>query len=273
MKNFVGIILFPLLLSSCISRLGRPIIQGVVTDFDGNPIEGCSVGESFTDENGKFILSEIRYNQFLLTEIFQLEAPPLMISEIVSKEGYESKEIYAFDRYGGGGSKGTVWDLDTIRLKHANREMMNLSNSNWKISTNKEMDSVYFIRSNFHNVCKTRRCRDFYYYYEQCSDNYLNSFGKNNLPKRVIRKFVDINFQTNKKFSIEKIIQYDNKDGSWSNSKENDTITTKGIWNSNDRKNTFECDFDELNGVYEVAKFDYEYILLIKNTGNNVYKK
>ncbi|EMF81757.1 hypothetical protein LEP1GSC188_2262 [Leptospira weilii serovar Topaz str. LT2116] len=30
------------------------------------------MGETSTDKNGKFIFSEIRYNQFLLTEIFQM---------------------------------------------------------------------------------------------------------------------------------------------------------------------------------------------------------
>ncbi len=271
MKNLVRIILILnfLLLNSCISRLGRPILQGVVTDFDGNPIENCSVGESTTNEYGKFNLTEIRYNQFLLTEMFQMEAPPLMVSEIISKEGYELKEIYAFNPRGGGVSKGAKWNLDTIRLKDTKRKILNLSNSNWKISTNKEMDSVYFIRSNFHSICKTRKCRDFHYNYNQYTDNYRNSYSKNNLPDGVIRKLINVNFKTDKNFSIEKIIQYGNKNGSWSNSKKNDTIKTNGVWSFNNEKNFFESNFNELNGIYEIAAFDYEFILMIKTTNNN----
>ena len=271
MINMVRIILVFnfLFLSSCISRLGRPILQGVITDFNGIPIENCSVGESTTDEYGKFVLSEKRYNQFLFTEIFQMEAPSLRISEIISKEGYESKEIYAYNRYGGGGRKGSIWNLDTIRLKETNRKGLNLNNSSWKISANKEMDSLYFIRSNFYSLCNTRKCKDFYGYYSQYSQNYPRSSSKRNLPKGVIRKLIDINFQTEKNNSIQKIIQYDNREASWSSRKRNDTITTNGTWNFNNEKNTFEFDFDELNGVYEIAEFDYEYILMIKNTANN----
>lgn len=261
-----------LLLVSCVSRLSRPVLIGTITDFNGKPIKNCSVGESFTDKNGKFTLSEIRYNQFLLTEIFQMEAPPLMVSEIISKKGYEPKEIYAFSTFGGSGKKGSKWDLGTIRLKSTNNKLPDLSNSNWQISTNKEMDSVYFIRSNFHDICKTRKCNDFYYYYNQYSDNYLSSSNKNNLPLGVSRKLINVNFESDKNFSIEKITQYGNKDGSWGNSKENDTVTANGAWGFNEGKNTFTSNFNELNGVYEIAEFDYEYILMIKTTGKNGYK-
>ncbi|EKO61902.1 hypothetical protein LEP1GSC082_0441 [Leptospira kirschneri str. H2] len=33
-------------------------------DYDKNPIEGCAVGKTLTDKNGKFILPEIRYHEF-----------------------------------------------------------------------------------------------------------------------------------------------------------------------------------------------------------------
>lgn len=48
---------------------------------------------------------------------FQLEAPPLYISEIIRKEGFYIKEIYSFNPRGGGEGEGSKWDLGDIYLK------------------------------------------------------------------------------------------------------------------------------------------------------------
>lgn len=50
-------ILFILLLaiSSCISRLSRPAISGILLTYDNQPIEGGRVGEGETDSQGRFL--------------------------------------------------------------------------------------------------------------------------------------------------------------------------------------------------------------------------
>ena len=251
---------------SCISRLGRPILNGVITDFNGNPIKDCSVGETSTDENGEFTLPEIRYNKFLLTEIFQMEAPPLFISETIVKENYEPKKIYAFSTFGGGGRKGSKWNLDTIHLKKVNTEVLELRKSNWRVSANKSMDSIYFIRSNFMDICRTSKCQSFYYDYNQYADNYLSTRKKGNLGENIIRKFINVDFKPDKHLSIEKIIQYGDKNGNWSSNKINDTIVTNGVWNTEKGNVSIESNFNELNGIYKVTEFDYEYMLMVKDT-------
>ncbi|MBL4746371.1 MAG: hypothetical protein JKY08_08370 [Flavobacteriaceae bacterium] len=268
LKNKI-LILSTILLSSCISRLGRPSLSGIITDFEGNPIENCSVGEVLTDKNGIFTLSEIRYNQFFLTELFHMEAPPLMVSELINKKNYLTKEIYSFSSFGGGGRKGSKWNLDTIRLKKEDKKPLILIKNKWNISTNKKMDTIYFIKSNFHKICKSRKCRAFYFEYGQYSDNYLNSLGKDNLPKGVIRKNINISFNPKNTFKAEKIIQYGNKDGSWSESKPNDTIQINGEWNFNNKKIHLKSEFKELKGTYELTKFDYEYMQWTKTISNN----
>lgn len=63
-KKFLLLCFLSLTLSSCISRLARPQITGVVVGYDKKPIMGCRVGETVTDKNGHFILPEKRYNAF-----------------------------------------------------------------------------------------------------------------------------------------------------------------------------------------------------------------
>ncbi|EKR64827.1 hypothetical protein LEP1GSC036_4544 [Leptospira weilii str. 2006001853] len=50
------------------------------------------MGETSTDKNGKFIFSGIRYNQFLLTEIFQMGRRIYMYQKKL-KKGFYKKEI------------------------------------------------------------------------------------------------------------------------------------------------------------------------------------
>jgi hypothetical protein len=97
--------------------------MGVIVDFDGNPIQNCTVGSGKTDMNVHFELPEIRKNTFL-TELFVMEAPPVFVSENIHKNGYEDKEIQIFDRYGGGAPKGTRRNLDTIYLKETSYKLL-----------------------------------------------------------------------------------------------------------------------------------------------------
>lgn len=49
-KNITILLFIILLLSSCVSRLIRPTLTGTIVDFEGNPIENCSVGSVKTDK-------------------------------------------------------------------------------------------------------------------------------------------------------------------------------------------------------------------------------
>jgi len=261
-------VILPLLclsIISCVSRLGRPELLGVVTDFDGNPIEDCSVGETVTDENGHFTLSERRYHEFMLT----LEAPPLMVLEIINKEGYENKDIHSMSTFGGSGRKGSQWDLDTIRLKKVNQKIPKLNNTQWEVSTNKAMDTIYFIKSNFRDICKTRLCQNFYSDYHQYTDNYLDSFGKNNLPEGVIRKMINVGFGTDSITNIRKVTQYGKKEGGWSEKKPNDTLQISGKWNINNKNIIVKSELKELRGTFQLSLFDYEYMQWVKVNNEN----
>ncbi len=101
--------------SCLISRISRPILTGYVYDSSNNqPIDSCLVGEVFTNLEGHYQLEEKRYKEFI---VLGTEAPPVMINEIVEKEGYESSIIEGFSKYGGASRKGTHWKMDTIFLK------------------------------------------------------------------------------------------------------------------------------------------------------------
>lgn len=60
-KRILFILPISILLLSCVSRLRRPELSGTIMDYDKNPIEGCAVGKTSTDRNGKFSLSELEY--------------------------------------------------------------------------------------------------------------------------------------------------------------------------------------------------------------------
>lgn len=102
--------------TSCVSRMARPILTGVVVDGQGRPLPDVQVGEALTDSSGSFYLEEIRYNKFFLTELFVMEAPPVYVEELVSKPGFRSDTIQLRSSFGGGAPKGTRWTVDTLRL-------------------------------------------------------------------------------------------------------------------------------------------------------------
>lgn len=81
------------LLSSCVSRLSRPAISGVIVDYDKKPVANCQVAETFTDANGHYYLKEIRYNKFLLSEMMIMEAPPLHVVAEISKADFKNDAI------------------------------------------------------------------------------------------------------------------------------------------------------------------------------------
>ncbi len=261
MKRILFILHISILLLSCVSRLKRPELFGTIVDYDKNPVEGCRVGETSTDKNGKFILPEIRYYEFFL----QLEAPPLLISEIIKKEGFYKNEIYTFDPRGGGGGKGSKWDLGVIYLKKMNASINinKLLMSTWKVSTNKKIDTLYFIKSNITDIsCYTRECRDFYSKYSQYTNNY---FRPNSLPEEIFQKFITINFYSDGLFKAEKIVKYREKDGSHK-SNSSVTLNTNGKWLIDEELNIqLQSDFEELNGKFSLSKLEYEFLELNRN--------
>lgn len=103
--------------SCLVTRCKRPQIVGYVYDsITRKPIENCSVGESLTNTKGYFQLKELRYSEFTF---MGYEAPPLMVNEPISKEGYKNKSIELFNPFGGGQKKGAIHNADTIFLKRS----------------------------------------------------------------------------------------------------------------------------------------------------------
>ena len=119
LKKVVSIIIitgvFSTLHSCIISRTARPILTGYVYDsYNNQPIDSCLIGNVVTNSAGYYELEEKRYREFVMPGT---EAPPIMINEIVEKEGYESNIIEGFSKYGGASRKGAHWKMDTVFLK------------------------------------------------------------------------------------------------------------------------------------------------------------
>lgn len=114
------ILTLSVVLQAClVSRLRRPQLTGYIFDIESRqPIEGCKVGESLTDSTGYYKLKEKRYLQ--ITWI-GMEAPPLLVREVVEKKGYMKDTIKGFNKYGGGMRKGAHWKMDTVFLERRER--------------------------------------------------------------------------------------------------------------------------------------------------------
>jgi len=197
-------------MQSCISRLRRPEITGVIVDYEKKPIANCRVGDVLTDKDGKFKLAEQRYHAFLLTELLVMEAPPLMVLEPIEKEGFEKDDISIYHKFGGGRSKGAKTNLDTIFLRKTNQAFdiaALLKNSSWKLGYTKQADTIYLIKDGFMEWCKTSRCNPIYQEYQSLVDNYYT--GAKNLPEGMIRRMIDVHFETeNSPLKINMICEY-----------------------------------------------------------------
>jgi len=252
---------------SCISRLRRPEIKGVIVDYDKNPVANCKVGEALTDKNGKFKLAEERYNAFLLTELFAMEAPPLMVFEPVEKEGFEKDAISIFHKWGGGRRKGAKTNIDTIFLRKTNQtfNIANLlKNSDWKIGFNKSADTIYLVKNGFREWCKTDRCSPFYSEFQALTDNHI--YGGKNLPEGMIRRTIDVRFEAEKSpIKINMICEYVSTfDGP---NRPPDTTNTRGSYQI---LNNTEMILDagkikQLTGKYNVSDVDLYQMKLIKS--------
>ena len=254
MKNYLILFIVLFAFSSCVSRLIRPSLTGAIVDFDGNPIQNCTVGSGKTDINGHFELPEIRMKRFLLSELFVMEAPPVFVSENIHKNGYEDKEIQIFHRYGGGAPKGTQWNLDTIYLKETvYNDYAKLLQHSWMVAAN--TDTLYLLRTNFEELCKTVKCNSVSSIFQQYASN---------LPKDVIRKSINLNLKDNGQLEAVKILQYDNKSNSDPSANKNDTLRVRGKWLLNKNQIELISGLVELNGTFILNEFDYEYIILTR---------
>lgn len=245
-------------LQSCISRLRRPEITGVIVDYEKNPIANCKVGETLTDKNGRFKLAEERYKAFFLTEMFAMEAPPLMVMEIVEKEGFEKDAVSMYSTRGGGQSKGAKYEIDTIFLRRTNQTFdvsALLKNSDWKLGFTKHADTIYLIKNGFQEWCKTDRCSPFYSEYQGLTDNYYT--GAKNLPEGMIRRTIDVRFDAEKSpLKINMICEYKSTfDGP---NRPPDTTNTKGSYRVlNNTKMIFDASkIKELTGKYNISAVD-----------------
>lgn len=127
----------------------------------------------------------------------------------------------------------------------------------WKVSTNKKIDALYFVKS---DTCITRGCHDFYRKYLQHTDNDSTPFRPNDLPEGVLGKWITINFSPDGMFKAEKIVVYGNKNGS--DSPTRDTRNTIGKWLVDKEFNIqLQSDFEELNGKFNFNELEYDEFL------------
>lgn len=266
MKIF-AVSLIVLSLSSCVSRLSRPQITGVIVDYDKKPIAGCKVGETITDKDGNFTLSEKRYNAFILTEVMVMEAPPLMVFELIEKNGFEKDAISMFRARGGGKSKGAKYNIDTIFLKRIDQQFdisALLNNSKWKLSFTKNADTIYLIKDGFKAWGKTERCKLFYNKYEALTDNYYHPQVKN-LPEGMIRRLIDIQFKAEKSIlQIKEVKQYESTFNG--PNKETDTLNAIGSWKLINN-NTIKLNVNSMNqisGTFKLSEIDLYQLKLTK---------
>ncbi len=263
--NFISksfyFLLLSLILSSCIKRLGRPEITGRILDYNGKPIEDCIVGETKTDANGQFHLSTKTYNAFFLTELFAMEAPPMMVSFEIKKNGYEDDNFEAFHKYGGGLSKNTKWNLGDIYLRKKGEavDVNQIFKDNWKMSFTKSKDTMYLVSQKLENRNLTERSSELYSLYDQFTSDY----GKSDSLKKVLPKTVgsrDIKLQIqDKNLKIDVLTKYMVRD------KEDDSLRYSGTWNlAKDSVMTFKTSYKDLNGNFKILKSDLFFLQLKK---------
>ncbi|MBC8988106.1 hypothetical protein H9X96_20320 [Pedobacter sp. N36a] len=253
--------------SSCVSRLARPAISGVIVDYDKKPVADCRVGETTTDKNGKFYLTEKRYNKFLLSEMMVMEAPPIWVMEPITKEGFKSDAITFSNPRGGGQAKGAKYQIDTIFLKKVNQQFdveRLLADKTWNLSYTKNADTIYMVSPKFNEWCKTENCHAFYNSYEVLTDNYYHSNSKN-LTGGVIKRFIEVRFNADHSGQLQQVQHYMHTyEGP---NKPIDTLKTNINW-------TFKKpelirfvipQRAEISHPYKIAMLDLYHMMLIKS--------
>ena len=253
-KKLFLLLIFSTLFTSCVTKVIRPKLTGTIVDEMGMPVDSCQVGEVYTNKDGNFELEELTYKGF----ISLFGSSPVFISERISKEGYELKELIAGNNRGGI-SPGSVWNMDTIRLR---KILIDFSKINmkvtWLASMTKNLDTVFMTRKNQeYDSSKI----DFIANYQ---DTYARGYyfvGINNLPENVFERHIELDLKT-PVLKLQRVLIYG--DPKTSEKTKYDTIYSKGKWKQDFKNLQFQTDLPELNGIYKVVDFNYDSMKLVK---------
>ncbi|WCM42683.1 hypothetical protein MG290_03115 [Flavobacterium sp. CBA20B-1] len=253
MKTTLTLIILSIFITSCTPVVVRPKMIGVIVDEQGKPIENCKVGETFSDKNGKFELSEITQNEFFI----RFGNAPVGVSEKIEKKGYEDKRLQA-RKNRGGVPVGTVWDMDTIRLRKSITYFSQIDLQDiWLASMTKKQDTLFMTKKNQKydegKIDIIANVQDTY------SNGYY--FGIDNLPENVFERHIELDL-TDSIINIQRVLIYGNSQTS--KKTKYDTLYTQGKWTREDQLFHFNTNLPELNGNYKVDTFNYDSMILIK---------
>ncbi|MGG6229508.1 hypothetical protein [Tenacibaculum sp. SDUM215027] len=253
-QSLISLLIIFIITTSCVSKVVRPKLIGVIVNEQGKPIDSCIVGETYTDKNGKFELSEITTREFF--SIFGTSS--VFISEQIRKEGYEPKDLIARNRYGSV-RKGSIWNMDTIFLRKKINNFSKIDlNDYWLASMTKKLDTVFMTKKNLEydemKIDFISRNYDTYskgYYY----------LGINNLPKNVFERYIELDL-TDTILKIQRVLVYG--DSITSEKTKYDTVYSQGKWKQDNQLLYFQTDLPEINGTYKVTDFNHDSMELIK---------
>ena len=244
-----------MVITSCTSEVIRPKLTGIIVDEQGKPVNNCKVGETLTDKNGKFELLELTRNVFII----KLGYVPVFIREDIKKKGYEDRILKA--RLGRGGvSVGSVLDMGTIRLR---KNIVDFSQIDlqgvWLASTTKKLDTLFITKKNVEYdegkidvIANRQNTYSTGYYY-----------GIDNLPDNVFERHIELDL-TDSILDVQRVLIYGNP--KTSEKTQYDTIYTQGKWKIENQLFQFKTNLVEINGFYEVDDFNYDSMVLIKNS-------
>ncbi|NRS90368.1 hypothetical protein HNQ02_003308 [Flavobacterium sp. 7E] len=254
MKKIILILIFLILNVSCTTKVARPQLTGVIVDEQGVPIDSCTVGETVTDKNGKYVLPEVTYNKFF--EI--LGGDPVFIFELVIKKGYEERRLSA--QSGRGGVRvGSKWNMDTIRLRKINSDFSAIKlNGIWIAGITKNLDTVYITKKDQEYI---EGKVDFIS--DKC-DTYSRGYyflGIDNLPKNVFERHIEFDLTT-EILKARRVLIYG--DSTMTKKIKYDTIYSQGKWKQERKTFYFHTNLPELNGTYKVVDFNYDSMQLVK---------
>lgn len=253
MKKIILLLIVSVLAFSCTTKVERPKLIGIIVDEFGVPVAGCKVGETFTDKNGRFELSERKHKGF----ISFFGRLPIFISEDIIKSGYEKRRLNA-ESGRGGVSVGSIWNMDTIRLRKIATDFSEINLKDvWLAGITKNLDTVFLTKKGqeydagridfISNKCDTY------------STGYY--FGIDNLPKNVFERHIELDL-TSQTLKVKRVLIYG--DPITSEKTKYDTIYTQGQWKQEHKTISFQTNLSEINGVYNVVDFNHNSMELVK---------
>lgn len=254
MKKIILLLIINVLIISCTNKVIRPKLIGIVVDEQGKPIDNCIVGETHTNKEGKYELTEITQMGFI--NLFG--GTPIIVGEQIIKNGYEKRDLIA--RSGRGGlSIGSIWDMDTIRLRKINTDFSAIKLKNiWLAGITKNLDTVFLTKKYqeydegkidfISNKCDTYSKGHYY-------------LGIDNLPKNVFERHIELDL-TDKILKVKRVLIYG--DTITNEKTKYDTIYCKGKWKQENKTLYFYTNLTEISGDYSVIDFNYESMQLVK---------